>query len=64
MGRYTTIDIQVDAILRETEKAMLVRQSDTQAWVPMSMVEKITRHPNGTAEIRIPDWLADEKGLE
>ncbi len=64
MGRYTTTDVQVDEILRETEKAMLVRQGSTQAWVPMSMVEKITRHPNGSAEIRIPDWLADEKDLE
>lgn len=64
MGRYTTVDVEVDAILRETEKAMLVRQGDTQAWVPMSMVEKITRKPDGRAEIRIPDWLADEKDLE
>lgn len=64
MGRSTTVDIELDAIERETDKAMLVRQGDTQAWVPMSMVDKITRKPNGAAEIRIPDWLADEKGLE
>ncbi len=64
MGRSTPVDIELDAIERETDKAMLVRQGDTQAWVPMSMVDKITRKPNGTAEIRIPDWLADEKGLE
>lgn len=60
----TTVDIEIDAIERETDKAMLVRQGDVSAWVPMSMVDKITRKPGGGGSIRIPDWLADEKDLE
>lgn len=52
-------------ILQETEDALLVR-CDAEAdgvWLPKSQIEYAGERGDTGVEIRIPDWLADEKGF-
>lgn len=63
MSVRTIVEVTVDEIRKETDKAMLVRQDDVLAWLPMSQVDRITRLRDGRAIVSIPDWIADDKGL-
>ena len=45
-------------VRRETEKAWLIFDGATEAWLPKSQVE---RNPDGT--FTMPEWLASDKGL-
>lgn len=53
-------------IHHETDKAILVSENGNKknaVWLPKSQVE-IDRIGNSTeAEIQLPEWLAEEKGL-
>lgn len=52
-------------ILQKTEDALLVR-CDAEAdgvWLPKSQIEYAGERGDTGVEIRIPDWLADEKGF-
>lgn len=58
------LDIEV-TIHRETEKAIKVSSADAvsdEVWLPLSQVEINTRHGD-SAEITLPRWLAEERGL-
>lgn len=50
---------------RETEKALLIvdQRTGEEVWLPLSQVDKITRKPDGTGEVRISQWIAAEKDL-
>lgn len=45
-------------IKRETEKALLLSDGATEAWVPKSQVED-----NRDGTFTMPEWLAKDKGL-
>jgi hypothetical protein len=51
------IDIEIDGIKAETDKAYLVVIGKTEAWVPKSQVEL------SGLELTLPEWLAMDKGL-
>lgn len=69
-------DIRNLSIKHESEKALLVIQrrgsnrEETQCWLPKSQIDYIKRHgipgPDGLkqCDVKIPEWLADEKGLD
>ncbi|MDR1660641.1 MAG: hypothetical protein LBR94_09985 [Desulfovibrio sp.] len=59
-----TTTITVD-IIRETDAAILVTDSNTQTWLPKSQIEYDTGAGEGDAdvEIELPVWLAEKAGL-
>lgn len=52
-------------VMRETDKAICVTDSKTQAWVPKSQIMDSTDDltPGLEIEIELPTWLAEEKGF-
>lgn len=56
-------------LVEEREKAIKVKQGDLEVWLPRSQIKylrKYAKEPDGRQEmvVDIPDWLADEKGLD
>jgi hypothetical protein len=49
-------------IQNETPRAILVEVDGKEVWLPKSRVE-VDRMADGTAEIRVPEWLAMKEGL-
>lgn len=67
MGRFDPVELEV-VVLRETEKAILVRTEDgEEAWVPKSQIlaegTTVSSDPDEVGTLSIPRWLAEEKGL-
>lgn len=56
--------LTVDEIVKETDSAILVKCGDETAWLPRSQIECAGNYQSGFCEIEIPQWLAEEKGLE
>lgn len=50
---------------RETDSAILIHDPATEEdiWIPLSQVESIHRHPDGSGTIIMSDWIARKKGL-
>lgn len=65
----TTIKINVTLHAR-TDHAILVSDGQRQAWGPLSQIEEEVTEPTGpmglmtTTAIVVPDWVAQEKGLQ
>lgn len=57
------VDLEV-TIHRETPNAVLVSSPDVAepVWLPLSQIEINERH-GSDAEITVPQWLAEERGL-
>lgn len=60
------VHLDVDEILRATDKAFLVRCKDEEIWLPKSQIADPDDYEEGDADctISITQWLANEKGLE
>jgi hypothetical protein len=63
-SRY--IHVHVDEILKETEKAFLVRIDDEETWLPFSQISDVDDYKVGDKDLTlsISAWLANEKDLE
>lgn len=59
MGRKELVDVEVDGVKYETEKAWLLVVDKTEMWVPKSLCEK----SDDGLTFTMPEWLAKEKGL-
>lgn len=58
--RNEPVEIHVE-ILRETERAFLVTDGETEAWFPKSQVEEeVSLNVGEHATITVPYWLAME----
>lgn len=55
-----THDYKYDSLVRETDKAFLIRFGDDDVWFPKSQVDL----DHVAREITVPDWLAEKKGIE
>ena len=55
-------NITVD-ILKETEAAILVTDSVTEAWLPKSQINYDGEPGDKAVEVELPEWLAEDKGL-
>lgn len=61
--RTEEVEIAVE-IRHETERAFLVFDGKTEAWIPKSAISDQSERDDGSIEtIFIPEWLATEKGL-
>jgi len=57
--RRDTVEVEIDLLEHETEKAYLIIVDNEEFWLPKSQVEDINED-----SVWIPCWLAEEKGLE
>lgn len=49
----------------EAQKAIMVSDGITHdLWIPRSQIKSRTENENGTEDIRVPMWIAVEKGIE
>ena len=66
MGESRWVHLDFDEILRETEKAFLIRIDDEEYWIPFSQIADPEEYREGDTdgEISITEWIAREKGLE
>ncbi len=65
MSQYVHMDF--DVILRETDKALLVRFSHgEETWVPLSQIADSDDYKVGDTEgtMSVTEWLAKEKGWD
>lgn len=57
------VEIAVE-VRRETDRAFLVFDGKTEAWVPKSLVSDQSERDDGSIEtIFVPEWFATERGL-
>lgn len=69
MAEEKTVEVKIQGITRETEKAFLVQLEDDEIWVPISQVHKIVREGgNGPSRghavaIHVSEWFARKSGL-
>lgn len=59
------VHIEVDEVVRETEKAFLVRIEDEEIWLPRSQVADDADYAEGDVDctISVTEFIAKEKGL-
>ena len=57
MGDSEQVDIRFDSIVKETDKAMLIKIGDNEYWLPKSQITV-----DGD-DVSMPEWLAIDKGL-
>ncbi|WP_299085149.1 hypothetical protein [uncultured Paraglaciecola sp.] len=54
--------VDIECIVKhKTDRAVLIDDGDTEAWLPLAHAEVETRGRH--ALVTIPEWLAQEKGL-
>lgn len=61
------VHLDFEEILRETDKALLVRFEDGEEhWIPLSQIADSDDYSEGDVNgtISITEWIANEKGLE
>jgi hypothetical protein len=66
MSASDWVHLAFDEVLRETERALLVRLSDgEEVWLPLNQIADPDDYQVGDrdGEISITAWLAREKGL-
>lgn len=66
MSASSYVYVQVDRIVRETDKALLCDIGGEEMWLPKSQIADADDYCDGDedVEIAITDWLAKEKGLD
>lgn len=66
MGSSGYVHIQVDIIIRETDKAFLVEVGDNQHWIPKSQIASADDYDVGDRNITvsITEYIAKQLGLE
>lgn len=63
--RNEQIEVYVDRLIRQTDKAGLFLIEGDEHWLPWSQVDSEDVESNGdSGTIYIPRWLAEEKGLD
>lgn len=63
--RYDLVEVEVDRVIRTTDKAVLCLIEDEEIWLPWSQIDEGSEIESvgDSGTIYIPQWLADEKGL-
>lgn len=57
-------DVEIAVEVRgETEKALLVYDGKTEAWVPKSQIKDQCEDKGQITSIFVTEWLAEEKGF-
>lgn len=59
------VDVFIDAVLKETDAALLVGIDDRELWIPKSVLESHDDLDEDTGEttIYVAEWFANKEGL-
>ena len=62
-SRYVHLD--VEKIVKVTDKAMLLRLEDSEVWVPLSQVADADDYEEGDEDccVSVTEWFAEKEGL-
>jgi hypothetical protein len=65
MALKNLVDVEVDEVEIETEKAIMVSDGFKTAWIPKSQIAETSevQAKGDKGNLRIPEWLAKDKGL-
>ena len=66
MGASNWVHLDVEEIVRETDKAFLVRLEDgEEVWLPKGQISDAQDYSEGDTNctLSISEWIANEKGL-
>lgn len=71
MAESKTVIIEVDKILRRTDRAILIRDMlGTETWIPLSVIvhmdddiDDLEDSDSGVIEIEVQKWFADREAL-
>lgn len=65
MVQKNLVDITVDEVEAETAKAIMVTDGFKTVWIPKSQIAETSevQEKGDSGNLRIPEWLAKEKGL-
>ena len=66
MNDEDLVTLQVDKVLRETDKALLVLCEGMETWVPKSLIHDDSECyslKSGPGEMLVPTWWAEKEGL-
>lgn len=64
--RNEQVEVYVDRLIRQTEKAALCRIDGEEMWLPWSQIDEGSEiaKDGDSGTVYIPRWLAVDKGLE
>lgn len=65
MGNSSWVHLDVDRVVRLTEKAMLVEIDGEEVWVPLSVVADAETYEEGDTDVTISvqEWWAEKNDL-
>lgn len=65
MSASNHVHLEVDEILRETDKAFLVYLDGEETWIPKSVIADADDYEVGDSEVTlsIAEWFASKEGL-
>jgi hypothetical protein len=65
MGSSNYVHVNVDKVLRETEKAFLVLVDGEEVWLPHSQIADWDDYEAGDENVTmsVTEWIAEQKGL-
>lgn len=65
MSQSGWVHLDVDEVLRETDKAFLLLIDGEEVWVPKSQVSDADKYEAGDTDVTVSvtTWLAEQKGL-
>jgi hypothetical protein len=65
-GRHDQVAVQVDLLIRQTEKAALCEIDGEEVWLPWSQIDEGSdiKKDGDSGTVYIPRWLAEDKDLE
>ncbi len=55
------VEIEVDAVMRETAKAILFAIDDERVWIPKSVIDE--EQSDFDSSIFVAEWFAEKAGL-
>jgi len=66
MSASSWVHLDVDEVVRETDKALLLRLDDgNEVWVPLSQIADADNYAEGDRDccISVSQWFAEKEGL-
>lgn len=65
MGASNYVHLQVEKVVAESDKALLLRIDGEEHWVPLSQIADPDDYQKGDedVEIAVTEWIANQKGL-
>jgi hypothetical protein len=66
MSASRFVHLDVEEVLRVTDKALLLRVDGEDVWIPLSQIDDAGQYEQGDHDVTVSvtEWIAKQKGLE